>query len=62
MEEKEDAPKKYVPVAVSWWRCAHTVARFDRGRLRIAIVGAGVCGVQAMKCCLEEGLEPVIQN
>ena len=26
---------------------------------RIAIIGAGVSGLPAIKCCLEEGLEPV---
>nr|XP_020025616.1 dimethylaniline monooxygenase [N-oxide-forming] 1 isoform X1 [Castor canadensis] len=25
---------------------------------RVAIVGAGVCGLASIKCCLEEGLEP----
>ena len=26
---------------------------------RIAIIGAGACGLPAIKCCLDEGLEPV---
>lgn len=25
---------------------------------RVAIVGAGVCGLASIKCCLEEGLQP----
>lgn len=26
---------------------------------RIAVIGAGVSGLSSIKCCLEEGLEPV---
>lgn len=26
---------------------------------RVAVVGAGISGLAAIKCCLEEGLEPV---
>ncbi|XP_072018285.1 dimethylaniline monooxygenase [N-oxide-forming] 2-like [Amphiura filiformis] len=26
---------------------------------KVAIIGAGTCGLAAMKCCLDEGLEPV---
>ena len=26
---------------------------------RVAIIGAGVCGLTAIKACLEEGLQPV---
>jgi dimethylaniline monooxygenase (N-oxide forming) len=29
------------------------------GDMRVAIVGAGVCGLEAIKCCVDEGLEPV---
>ena len=32
----------------------------SQGRRRIAIIGAGVSGLAAAKCLLEEGLEPVI--
>ncbi|XP_006128869.2 flavin-containing monooxygenase 5-like isoform X2 [Pelodiscus sinensis] len=27
-------------------------------RKRIAVIGAGVCGLSSVKCCLDEGLEP----
>jgi dimethylaniline monooxygenase (N-oxide forming) len=27
--------------------------------MRVAIIGAGPCGVTSIKCCLDEGLEPV---
>lgn len=30
----------------------------DNMAKRVAIVGAGVCGLASIKCCLEEGLEP----
>uniref|UniRef100_A0A8C8SG70 Flavin-containing monooxygenase n=1 Tax=Pelusios castaneus TaxID=367368 RepID=A0A8C8SG70_9SAUR len=26
--------------------------------LRVAVIGAGICGLSSIKCCLEEGLEP----
>ncbi|XP_043347120.1 flavin-containing monooxygenase 5-like isoform X3 [Dermochelys coriacea] len=26
---------------------------------RIAVIGAGVCGLSSIKCCLDEGLEPI---
>uniref|UniRef100_A0A8C3F995 Flavin-containing monooxygenase n=1 Tax=Chrysemys picta bellii TaxID=8478 RepID=A0A8C3F995_CHRPI len=28
------------------------------GRKRVAVIGAGVCGLSSIKCCLDEGLEP----
>ena len=31
----------------------------SQGRRRIAVIGAGVSGLVAAKCLLEEGLEPV---
>ena len=27
--------------------------------MKVAIIGAGPCGLTSIKCCLDEGLEPV---
>ena len=27
--------------------------------MRVAVIGAGASGLAAIKCCLDEGLEPV---
>jgi dimethylaniline monooxygenase (N-oxide forming) len=28
-------------------------------KMRVAVIGAGPCGLTSIKCCLDEGLEPV---
>ena len=36
------------------------MARFPSLKRRVAVIGAGVSGLAAAKCLLDEGLEPVV--
>ena len=48
---------RVTPLLASAWQQAPAQAKMSKKR--VAVIGAGASGLAAIKCCLDEGLEPV---